>query len=71
MAAIEQDSLRIYNDIASNFASSEFVYLLKGPDTEVTADNFHTSVQAGSVLGELLFIISSLTEHHHDSLAQR
>ena len=58
MAAIEQDNLRIYNDIASNFASSEFVYLLKGPDTEVTADNFHTSVQAGSVLGKFLYLIS-------------
>ena len=51
VAAIENDELRIYTDIASNFASAEFVYMLKTPDTVITADNFHTNVQTGSVLG--------------------
>ena len=59
VAAIESDELRIYTDIASNFASAEFVYMLKSPDTVITADNFHSHVQTGSVLGEFIITTSN------------
>ena len=52
VVSIEQDVIRTYTEIASNFASTEFVYILKAPETVVTADNFHTAVQTGSVLGK-------------------
>ena len=50
----DEQQLRIDTDIASNFTSAEFVYMLKAPDVTITPANFHTNVQTGSVLGEFI-----------------
>ena len=50
----DEQQLRIDTDIASNFASAEFVYMLKAPEVTITPANFHINVQTGSVLGKFI-----------------
>jgi len=49
---IESGKLVLLESIPSNFSSTEFVYLLKSPETEINAENFHNKLQSGSILGD-------------------
>ena len=59
VAMIENGELVLLESIPSNFSSTEFVYLLKSPETEITAENFHNKLQSGSILGKFIFLYSS------------
>ena len=51
---IESGKLVLLESIPSNFSSTEFVYLLKSPETEINAENFHNKLQSGSILGKFI-----------------
>ena len=53
---IENGELVLLESIPSNFSSTEFVYLLKSPETEITAENFHNKLQSGSILGKFIIL---------------
>ena len=53
---IENGELVLFESIPSNFSSTEFVYLLKSPETEITAENFHNKLQSGSILGKFIIL---------------
>merc|ERR1711917_123944 len=56
VAMIENGELVLLESIPSNFSSTEFVYLLKSPETEITAENFHNKLQSGSILGKFIIL---------------